>query len=164
MALQITDWGEISWLEEEQDIFSTRGLKTGIVTLGEGAHQPRHRHYEEQVIYVVQGEALSILDGVESRLSVGGFFHWKAGVVHEIYNTGQGVFRHLLISNPDAEALEEGEFHKGEGQQGPVSPDLIYVAVEAIRTQFLETLHYSYGIFDSQGNLILQSRFYPDFC
>lgn len=163
MAIQVTDWGRISWLEEEHDIFSMQGLKAGIVTLLAGAHQPRHRHYEEQVVYVIEGQALSILDGVESRLSVGSFFHWKAGVEHEIYNTGQGDFRHLLISNPEAGSLEETEFHK-EDVPMDVSPDMIYVAVEAIRTQFLETLHYGYAIFDSHGNLILQSRYYPDFC
>ncbi len=162
MAIQITDWGEIAWLDDGQELSSIQGLKTGIVTLSPGGYQPRHRHYEEQVIYVLEGQARSILDGVEHGLSVGGFFHWKAGVEHEIYNTGQGAFRHLLVSNP--EALEEAEFHKGEGQQGKISSDLIYVAVEAIRTQFLEILHHSYAIFDSHGNLILQSRFYPDFC
>lgn len=163
MAIQVTDWGRISWLEEKQELFSARGLKAGIVTLCAGSHQPRHRHYEEQVIYVIKGRALSILDGVESRLSVGSFYHWKAGVEHEIYNTGEGDFQHLLISNPEAEALEESAF-RGDERQMEVSPDLIYVAVEAIRTQFLETLHYGYAIFDSHGNLILQSRFYPDFC
>lgn len=163
MAVQVTDWGRISWLEEQQESFSARGLKAGIVTLPAGSHQPRHRHYEEQVIYVIEGQALSILDGEESRLSVGSFFHWKAGVEHEIYNTGQGAFQHLLISNPEAEALEETEFYD-DGRKPDVSPDLIYVAVEAIRTQFLETLHYGYAIFDSHGNLVLQSRFYPDYC
>lgn len=163
MAIQVTDWGRISWLEEEHGTGPVQGLKAGVVTLLAGAHQPRHRHYEEQVIYVIEGRALSILDGVESRLSVGSFFHWKAGVEHEIYNTGEGDFRHLLISNPEAGSLEETEF---PGKEVPmdVSPDLIYVAVEAIRTQFLETLHYGYAIFDSHGGLILQSRYYPDFC
>ena len=88
------------------------------------------------MIYVIKGRALSILDGVESRLSVGSFYHWKAGVEHEIYNTGEGDFQHLLISNPEAEALEESAF-RGDERQMEVSPDLIYVAVEAIRTQFL---------------------------
>lgn len=163
MEVQITDWGKITWLDEEQDIFSIRGLKAGIVTLDTGAHQPRLRHYEEQVIYVIEGQALSILDGEESRLSVGSFFHWKSGVEHEIYNTGQTPFRHLLVSNPETEIPEEAIFHEEEAYP-KVSEDLIYVAVEAIRTQFLEALHYGYAIFDSLGNLILQSQFYPDFC
>ena len=41
---------------------------------------------------------------------------------------------------------------------------MIYIAVEAIRTQFLETLHYGYVIFDSVGNLIVQSQYFPEYC
>ncbi len=163
MALQITDWGEINWLEEKQEIFSEKGLKTGIVTLSAGAHQPKHRHYEEQVIYVLEGEALSVIDGTESYLSAGTFLHWKAGVEHEIFNKGTGNFRHLLISNPNAEMPEEEIFRKSE-YQADISQDLIYTAVEAIRTQFLESIHYGYAIFDSFGNLIIQSQFFPEFC
>lgn len=163
MALQVTDWGEIEWLQEQQEIFSEKGLKTGIVTLSAGAHQPKHRHYEEQVIYVMEGEALSILDGVKSHLTAGTFAHWKAGVEHEIFNIGSGNFRHLMVANPDTEMPEEENFREGD-QQKEASPDLIYTAVEAIRTQFLDTIHYGYAIFDSFGNLIVQSRFFPEFC
>lgn len=158
MVRQITDWGEISWLEDGLEV----GLKAGIVTLAAGAHQPKHMHYEEQVIYVIQGLARSILDGVETRLSAGKFFHWKAGVEHEIYNLGGQPFKHILVSNPGAEEPESLGFKQESSLE--VFPDLIYIAVEAIRTQFLETLHYGYAIFDSYGNLILQSDFYPEYC
>lgn len=163
MALQKTDWGEISWLEDD-DVFSIRGLKAGIVTLACHAHQPKHRHYEEQVIYVMEGQAISILDGVESRLSAGDFFHWPAGVNHEIFNTGDGPLRHLLISNPDAESGLDNDPYLEEAVHMPVSSDLIYIAAEAIRTQFLESLHYGYVIFDALGNVVLQSQFYPEYC
>lgn len=163
MSLQKTDWGEISWLEDD-DVFSIRGLKAGIVTLAYRSHQPKHRHYEEQVIYVIEGQAVSILDGVESRLSAGDFFHWPAGVNHEIFNTGDGPLRHLLISNPDAESGPDHDPYLEEAVHVPVSADLIYSATEAIRTQFLESLHYGYVIFDALGNVVLQSQFYPEYC
>ena len=50
MSIQKTDWGEISWLDEEKK----QGLQTGIVTLQKDAHQPKHIHYEEQSIYVLR--------------------------------------------------------------------------------------------------------------
>lgn len=37
-------------------------------------------------------------------------------------------------------------------------------AVEAIRTQFLENMHYAYTIFDEQGNRLAQSQYFPQFC
>lgn len=162
MALQKTDWGQILWLNEEKEILSIPGLQAGIVTLLPGAHQPKHLHYEEQVIYVIQGHAVSGIDGTETILRAGGFFHWKAGVEHEILNIGNIPFQHLLISNPGA-AESEQMFPERE-RKTEISPDFIYNAVEGIRTQFLENLYYAYAIFDSMGNLIQQSPFFPEYC
>ncbi len=162
MTRQRTDWGEILWLEEESGTPSSGGLEAGIVTLPSGSHQAKHIHYNEQVIYVLQGQAVSWIDGVKSILSPGGFFHWRAGVEHEVMNTGDVSFRHLLVSSP---GLQESEpLFPDREKKADVSPDLIYTAVEAIRTQFLETLHYGYAIFDSLGNLIVQSPLFPEYC
>lgn len=155
---QKTDWGEISWLNEGPRY--PQGMQVGMVTLPTGSHQPKHIHYEEQVIYVTQGEALSLINGKESHLKAGDMLHWPAGVEHEIFNTGTFPFKHLLVSNP---VQEEKMQLFPEADEEP-SPDLIYTAVEAIRTQFLETLHYGYAIFDALGNLILQSDYMPEYC
>ncbi len=164
MLRQETDWGEILWLTEDKEILSIQGLQVGLVSLFTGRNQPAHIHYDEQVIYVVQGQALSVVDGVESSLRAGDYFHWKAGVEHQVYNIGNVPFQHLLISNPVMGENEE-IFPDPEDEDGAhVSPDLIYIAAEAIRTQFLETLHYAYAIFDAMGNLVLQSSFYPAYC
>lgn len=161
MTRQRTDWGEILWLEDGAGE-PTGGLEAGIVSLPSKGHQARHIHYNEQVIYVLQGQAVSWIDGEKSVLVPGDFFHWRAGVEHEVMNTGEVPFRHLLISSP---GVQESEplFPEREKRE-EASPDLIYTAVEAIRTQFLETLHYGYSIFDSLGNLILQSPLFPEYC
>ena len=145
-----------------------QGMQVGIVDLFPGAHQAKHIHYDEQVIYVTQGQAVSSIDGVERTLCVGDFLHWKSGVVHEVYNVGNTTFSHLLISNPHAGEMnetQEAEKVKGEETEADlISSDFIYIAAEAVRTQFLETLHYAYAIFDSMGNLVLQSRSFPEYC
>lgn len=164
MAKQRTDWGEILWLDENKEILSIQGMHVGIVSLFSGAHQPRHIHYDEQVIYVIQGQAVSIIDGESFSLKPGTFFHWKSGVNHEIFNIGNVPFQHLLISNPVSEDTEYFFPERENRAVRQVSPDMIYVAVEAIRTQFLERMHYGYTIFDSLGNLILQSQFFPEYC
>lgn len=70
MTRQKTDWGEISWLDEEQE--NIQRLQVGMVTLPIAAHQPKHIHYEEQVIYVTKGQALSKINGVEKEHSTDG--------------------------------------------------------------------------------------------
>lgn len=161
-TIQKTNWGSVKWMvkEDEMKLGQVQGLHIGIVTMNPGAHQAKHIHYDEQVIYVIQGQCISIEDGKEQSLSAGEFVHMKAGIVHETYNIGNIPFQHLLISNPNNPA-EETHIHKVKKQ---VSPDVIYNAVEAIRTQFLASLHYGYAIFDSLGNLIVQSSFYPEYC
>ena len=166
MIRQETEWGDVLWMaEDDEGILSIQGLQVGIISLLPGAEQPRHVHYDEQVIYVLQGQAISIIDGVESSLSAGDFFHWKEGVVHQVFNIGNVPFQHLLISNPVLKEADQAFPESDKCLYGEkVSSDLIYIATEAIRTQFLETLHYAYAIFDSLGNLILQSQFYPEYC
>lgn len=167
MAIQKTDWGQIQWQEKEDGVFSMHGLQVGIVSLFSGAHQPKHVHYEEQVIYVIQGQAISYVDGVESHIGPGDFFHWKAGITHEVYSIGNVPFQHLLISNPNPEDLdyeEHGRQDESDQKNEAISADILYIAAEAVRTQFLETLHYAYAIFDSVGNPVLQSQYFPEYC
>ena len=159
MAIQKNSWGQIEWIDD-----SLRDdMSVGIVTLNVGAHQYPHLHYEEQVIYVIQGQAVSILDGVESNLKPGMFFHWPAGVIHEIYNLGNVAFQHFLISNP----VDEKVFKKKKRPKVQTSEDLnslLYFAIESIKKQYLENLNYAYTIFDKNGNVLLQSSYSPTFC
>ncbi len=148
---------------KQRNLINTRATGGACESLC-GELPPKHIHYDEQVIYVVQGQAISVLDGEESHLRVGEFYHWKAGVEHRIYNTGNVPFQHLLVSNPVIEEVNQEFPEREEADKKPIAPDLIYIAAEAIRTQFLETLHYGYAIFDSLGNLILQSQYFPEFC
>ncbi len=163
--LQTTDWGSVLWLDENKEIVSIEGISVGIVSLLPGCAQARHIHYDEQVIYVIQGQAVSVLDGEESSLKAGDLCHWKPNVMHEVHNIGNVPFQHLLISNPNVEE-EQFKFSSEDesGEDRKVPPDMIYIAVEAIRTQFLESLQYGYIIFDAAGNTVLQSRHYPEYC
>ena len=131
--------------------------------LDQGGHQPRHVHYGEQAIYVLEGEAESTVDGVTTRVVPGDLFHWKAGIVHEVRNPLDVPFRHLLVSSPVSEGRDALPAPGGDSPRD-VAPDLIYIAAEAVRTQFLETLPYGYALFDGMGNLILKGQSFPEYC
>lgn len=141
MICQRTDWGEIQWLEEERQAAAKSGQRVGIVTLPAGGHQPRHVHYGEQAIYVLEGEAESAVDGVTTRVVPGDLFHWRVGIVHEVHNPLSVPFRHLLVSSPVPEGRDALPAPEGDAPRD-VAPDLIYIAAEAVRTQFLGTLPY----------------------
>ncbi|MDO4275356.1 MAG: histidine kinase [Eubacteriales bacterium] len=166
MGIQEKDWGSIEWMDNGEEGLFQKGLNVGIVTLRTGAHQQAHVHYEEQVFYVIQGQAISLINGEKVSLSAGKFFRWPAGVTHEIFNIGNIPFQHLLISNPSGidldQFLEEKKVahYLTEKQK----EDLLFMAVEAVRTQFLETLPYAYAIFDLNGRLVSRSVYQTEFC
>ena len=163
MIRQRTEWGEIHWLEDEPTATAKGDQRVGIVTVPPGGRQPRHIHYGEQAIYVLEGEAESTVDGVTTRIVPGDLFHWKAGIVHEVRNPLDVPFRHLLVSSPVSEGRDSAPFLDGDASRD-VAPDLIYIAAEAVRTQFLETLPYGYALFDGLGNLILKGQSFPEYC
>ena len=162
MFCQRTQWGEIQWLESERQAALTGRQRVGVVTVSPGGYQPRHVHYEEQAIYVLEGEADSAIDGVTTHLTAGDLLHWKAGVVHEVHNRQDTPFRHLLISCPAAPEREA--FLAAYDTPKSIAPDLIYIAAEAVRTQFLETLPYGCALFDALGNRIFKSQSFPEYC
>lgn len=166
MSKQKKDWGKVEWMDNGTSGLFQSGMNVGVVTLDVGAHQHRHLHYEEQAIYVIQGQAVSIIDDVETSLTPGKFFHWPAGITHEIFNIGNIPFQHFLISNPNQDGIEdlmEKSRKKGHQRKEELT-GMLYLAVDTIRKQFLDNLQYAYAIYDWAGNLIIQSNYVPGFC
>lgn len=167
MGIQKTEWGEIRWLVPQVQKQEGLVMNVGVVTLDTDAHQPPHVHYEEQMVYILEGNGKTLVDQEAIWLKPGDLYHWPAGISHEIYNTGKRPLRHLLVSNPAV--LEEELLFKQEGEEAFLcseqeARELLYIAVEAVRTQFLETMPYAYAIFDTQGALVSKSRYFPTFC
>lgn len=165
MKIQKTDWGSIEWRTGNKEDPSSMGMSVGMVVLEAGKHQAPHVHYDEQMIYILEGNGHSFVNGSLYQLLPGDIFHWPAGIIHENFNTGETPLRHLLVSNPVHSYEEEPE---EENQMDFFEPDelarKLYIAVEAIRTQFLETMHYAYAIFDRNQSLVAKSNFFPEFC
>lgn len=169
MKVQKTAWGQIEWFPYTQEgAGHQENMTVGLVTLREGGYEEPHVHYEEQMLYVLEGEAIAHINGQEYRMRPGDLFHWPPGVIDEVQAIGKGPFRHLMASNPLH--LEEQMLIKREEELGEEALDreslvnLLYVAVEAIRTQFLEQMHYAYAIFDDGGNMVHKSKYFPTHC
>lgn len=164
-----TEWGEVDWQGENDVHLSERGMHVGIVTVKAGMHQPEHTHYDEQVFYALSGEAIMYVDGVRTDVKPGELCHWKPGIIHEVFCKEKESFRHLVISNPSDMDIESFLKPPNEdmGREKYGEQELsrwLYSAVEAIRTQFLETLQFAYSIFDLKGNVVIESDFRSDFC
>ena len=145
MNIQKTSWGEIRWFDEETKVRENRRLQVGEVYLRGRGHQAKHLHYDEQVMYCISGEAVSAVNGETSILKPGDCLHYPAGIEHEVWAYTEEPFVHLLISNP----MQVGnDVFFASDRKERIDLKLLYIAVEAVRNQFLESLNYTFVIFD----------------
>jgi len=61
---------------------------------------PFHSHPYDEVGYIVEGEGIAHIDGLETQLRAGSCFHLAPGQVHCIENSGRGVMRILGVFHP----------------------------------------------------------------
>ena len=95
------DWGLIKWL------VSPGGTPGAKFTLGEvvilpGAGHTRHNHPdEEEILYILSGEAEQMVaDGEPFPVRGGDVIYIPAGVFHSTINTGWEPVRLIAIYNP----------------------------------------------------------------
>ena len=55
-----------------------------IATLAAGSRMPEHRHAQEQVVHIVEGQMRLIVDGVPHELSTGDSFYLASNVLHGV--------------------------------------------------------------------------------
>lgn len=166
MPRQKTDWGYIDWLEENMDE-SRAALNVGVVTIFPHAHMNPHIHFTEQVIYTLQGTGYSLINGKKIDMSIPGeILHWEASVIHEMYNEGEEEFKHLMVSCPDMVKFDpvHPDGTGGCSLSGQEAEEYLLAAVSGTCEQFLNTLHYSYAIFNASGMLAKRTRVFPEFC
>ena len=163
---QETNWGYIDWLEENMDEDKT-ALNVGIVSIAPHAHMTPHIHFTEQVLYTLQGTGYSLVNGKKIDMSQPNVtLHWEAGVIHEMYNEGEDEFKHLMVSCPeimsfdslDADSAASCKLSEEEREE------YLRAAIAGTCEQFLDTLHYSYVIFNAVGRPLKRTRIFPIFC
>lgn len=166
MTRQETNWGYIDWLESDE-VKHKITLKAGIVTIYPHAHMTPHIHFTEQVLYTLCGTGYSLVDDQQIEMSQAGMmFHWNAGVIHEMFNTGDCFFRHLMVSCPDTlgidqmQGMDDGEKHILDQE----TDEYLRMAIRGTQAQFLETPRYSRSIFDFRGQLVSRTKIFPAYC
>ena len=77
----------------------------GEVTVAPGTGHSRHNHpHADEIIYVIEGEALQMLDDEPPvTIRAGACIHVPRGVFHGTQNTGQEVLRLIVIYAPAGE-------------------------------------------------------------
>ena len=84
------------------DVTPTDSMTAGIMEIAPaGGELKPHRHEPAEIYYVLQGEGLLILDGVEHRLSVGSAAYIPGDAEHALRNVADAVLRIFYVFPTD---------------------------------------------------------------
>ena len=164
MSRRIEDYGYVDVLASESN--HNQILQTEIITMLPHTKMLPHLHFTEQVLYVIQGNGYSIINGERIDTGEGEVFHWEAGVTHEMFNPGSTDFRALLIISPDLQ--NAGDFLEPADEEPPISKveaiEYMCAAVDSLRTQLADTMYNPYVVFDADGNVLMKAGQFPEYC
>jgi len=166
MKRQWTNWGYIDWLDEDMNKH-TSALNVGVVSINPLAHMNPHIHFTEQVLYTLQGKGYSLINGKRIDMSQSNkILHWKASVIHEMYNEGDIPFKHLMISCPDiiGSNTDLSSNTVNWSMSADNAEEYLQATIKGTCEQFLDTLHYSYVIFDAKGIPVKKAHIFPQYC
>ena len=169
---QNTEWGYIDWIYLPEAGNPKRWFSVGIVTVLPGKRQPPHVHYSnEQVLYVLSGEAESVINGKSHRVKKGDYTAIEADATHEAVNTGSVPFCELMITNP----MPGGEDHS-RGitraiRRNEINPQLdaanrrkLKLAVESLKDSILKNNSLPYCLLDDLGDVVVKNDMFPPGC
>jgi quercetin dioxygenase-like cupin family protein len=90
----------------------TSELTLGVTELGVGQPSPftPHRHAQAEIYYVLSGEGVVEIDGIEHPLRAGTSVFIPGGALHGARNTGRDVMRMLYVFAADSFSDVEYEF------------------------------------------------------
>lgn len=165
--IQKTEWGHIEWLHKCRE--DTASFSVGITSLLRGKRMLKHVHYGiEQFIYILEGEGIYYINEEKKYIHKDMCFYMKPDIVHETINIGSETFKELVVSRPvsydSGRKLEEDYLNANQRTSRMVSVNIIYSAVEAIRSPLLESISLPFTIYDDMGEIIIQSSKFSDYC
>lgn len=163
MRIQETDWGYVEWQHTHDENSPKQSMNIGRTVIFPGKHQVEHVHYgQEQMVYILSGEGIYVIDGKRKRYGQGAILYMEAGSTHETINDTDTPICELLVSNPVSGAREISvKDFRGMGGGGN---DTLYAAVESLRGPFIDPLGLPLTIFDAKWKVVLQTPHFPDFC
>ncbi|GHO96234.1 cupin [Reticulibacter mediterranei] len=101
VSTQTFEWGAIKWFVRPEHI-SGAGVTFGEVVLLPGKGHDRHNHPQsEEILYVLSGEGLQMLnDGEPFPIKPGDTIYVPTAMFHSTLNTGWEPLRLLAMYNP----------------------------------------------------------------
>ncbi len=168
MSIQHFEWGRIEWVMDSQKLKTPYPMNIGLLTLDVSQQQRKHIHYgEEQILYIVQGEGLQIIEGEEILCKKGDLLYIEAGSAHETRNTSDEPLIELVISVPSGKVVPSSFVQRIEALLSSfegIHVDSIDPAVCEKYEASIAQLRFPLNVFDVNDKPIIVTGPYPEIC
>ncbi|SKC79424.1 PocR ligand-binding domain-containing protein [Maledivibacter halophilus] len=160
--IQRFKWGEVAWIHHPRDIKSQR-MSVGLVTIFPNSKHERHFHFgEEQILYVLEGKGIQVIDGKESEMESQMIMHCPPYSEHEVINKDDKNLELLIIYTP-------AQF--GEIDQTMLTTDKVNILenidkdiLEKIQLEVSKLLKLSITFLDNENRRITEPSNLNQFC
>ncbi|KZL91056.1 PocR ligand-binding domain-containing protein [Clostridium magnum] len=160
--VQKFEWGEVVWLHEPTNLLTER-LSAGLVKFFPGKSQYSHIHFgEEQILYVLSGEGIHMVNGEEKHIKEGMLMHSPPYSEHEVINTGKDNLVFLITYTPSK--LMEVHPDVSIANDKHILEVLEKEVLENIQREVAEILQLSVIIVDNDNNYVTEPINTNKFC
>lgn len=73
------------------------GYVMRVLELTEGGYSPQHSHPWPHINYILGGQGVIFIDGVETPVKEGSYAYIPDNALHQFKNVGEGIFKFMCI-------------------------------------------------------------------
>ncbi|SCM83763.1 putative Histidine kinase [uncultured Sporomusa sp.] len=164
--IQYFDWGTTLWYVDPSNLERGR-LCAGIVTFNPYTVEELHVHSNnEQVIYVISGSGKQRIGTRECDIYPRDIHHVPPHSQHQIINTGSEELKLFIVYTPAGfqVPMKAPAAAPLNGDGADIKAFIDYQALGDILSKFSDVIGMGLSILDYNGELIMRTRNYPDFC
>lgn len=163
---QFFEWGSILWFVEPSNL-DTEHMSIGLTTFYPKTTQEEHLHFGyEQVIYVVSGTGIQVVDGQEWALKPGDLKHLSPYTRHKVINDSTEELRLIIVYTPTKfqQMLSQSVETLNIIDDNDIRSYLDLEVIGGLLRKLSEALGLSLTIIDNHGEFIIKTDNFSKFC
>lgn len=164
---QYFEWGTVKWVHEPEDADMGK-LMVAHVHFLPNVEQNKHLHTgDEQIMYILSGKGIQMVDGIEYPLSYGKIYHIPPYAEHYVKNLTDKPLEMIIVYNANSirykEFMPPIEFPKKYDIDN-LENAIDLVALQRVQDKSSQAFHMSIVIKNEKGEIITEPSNVSEFC